>query len=85
VYHFARKWDLDAWARFLGKTDGGTRQTGLGIELGRVLFDRVRVGAGYSVNGFEDRDMADNDAWQKGFGIRVQLILSDWMFNGYEF
>ncbi|MBP2681940.1 MAG: peptidoglycan-binding protein, and OmpA, partial [Candidatus Krumholzibacteriota bacterium] len=85
VYHFAKKWDLDAWARFLGNADGGTRQTGVGIELGRVLFDRVRIGAGYSVNGFEDRDMAENEAWERGFGIRVQLILSDWMFNGYEF
>lgn len=85
VYHFARKWDLDVWGRFLGKVDGGTRQTGVGVELGRVLFDRVRIGAGYSLNGFEDRDMADNDAWERGFGVRIQLILSDWMFNGYEF
>ncbi len=85
VYHFAKKWDLDAWARLLGNADGGTRQTGVGIELGRVLFDRVRIGAGYSVNGFEDRDMAENEAWERGFGVRVQLILSDWMFNGYEF
>jgi hypothetical protein len=85
VYHFARKWDLDAWARFLGRADGGTRQTGFGLELGRVLFDRVRIGAGYSVDGFEDRDMAENEAWERGFGVRVQLILSDWMFNGYEF
>jgi hypothetical protein len=85
VYHFAKKWDLDAWARFVGNADGGTRQTGVGIELGRVLFDRVRIGAGYSANGFEDRDMAENEAWERGFGVRVQLILSDWMFNGYEF
>jgi hypothetical protein len=85
VYHFAKKWDVDAWARFLGNADGGTTQTGVGIELGRVLFDRVRIGAGYSVNGFEDRDMAENEAWERGFGVRVQLILSDWMFNGYEF
>jgi hypothetical protein len=85
VYHFAKKWDLDMWGRVLGQADGGTRQTGVGIELGRVVFDRVRIGAGYSVNGFEDRDMSEHDAWEKGFGLRIQLILSDWMFNGYEF
>jgi len=85
VYRFADKWDVDLWARFLGGSGAGTRQTGAGVEIGRILFDRVRVGAGYSLNGFEDRDLAEKEAWQSGFGLRVQLILSDWMFNGYEF
>lgn len=85
VYRFARKWDVDVWGRFLGQGSAGTRQTGAGIEIGRVLFDRIRIGAGYSVNGFEDRDMAENEAWEKGFGLRLQLILADWMFNGYRF
>jgi len=85
VYRFADKWDLDVWGRFLGQGGAGTRQTGAGVEIGRVLFDRVRIGAGYSVNGFEDRDMAENEAWEKGFGLRLQLILADWMFNGYRF
>jgi hypothetical protein len=85
VYRFAKNWDADLWGRFLGKAGAGTSQTGAGIEIGRVLFDRLRVGAGYSVNGFEDRDLAERDAWERGFGLRVQLILSDWMFSGYEF
>ncbi len=85
VYHFAPAWDVDVWGRIVGMAEAGTRQTGAGIELGRVLFDRLRVAVGYSVNGFEDRDMAESDAWVSGFGVRVQLILSDWMFNGYRF
>jgi outer membrane protein OmpA-like peptidoglycan-associated protein len=85
VYHFAPAWDVDIWGRVVGAAEAGTRQTGAGIELGRVFFDRLRVAAGYSVNGFEDRDMAESDAWVNGFGVRVQLILSDWMFNGYRF
>jgi len=85
VHRFAKYWDVDVWGRFLGKASAGTRQTGVGIELGRVLFDRIRIGAGYSINGFEDRDLAEEEAWEKGFGLRVQLILSDWMFSGYEF
>jgi outer membrane protein OmpA-like peptidoglycan-associated protein len=85
VYHFARVWDIDLWARVLGRAEAGTRQTGAGLEVGRVFFERLRVAAGYSVNGFEDRDMAESDAWTNGFGVRVQLILSDWMFNGYRF
>jgi hypothetical protein len=85
VYRFAKDWDLDVWGRFLGQADAGTRQTGVGVEIGRILFERLRVGAGYSINGFEERDLAESDAWEKGFGLRIQLILSDWMFNGYHF
>ncbi|RLC96310.1 MAG: hypothetical protein DRI46_13940, partial [Chloroflexi bacterium] len=85
VFRFARNWDVDVWARFLGQVDVGTTQIGSGVEVGYLFFDRVRVGAGYSIGGFEDRDLSENDAWQKGFGLRVQLILSDWMFNDYKF
>ena len=76
---------MDVWARFLGQVDVGTTQIGSGVEVGYLFFDRVRIGAGYSIGGFEDRDLSENDVWQKGFGLRVQLILSDWMFNDYKF
>jgi hypothetical protein len=81
VYRFARAWDIDFWGRYMGQEGSGTRQLGAGVELGRLFFNRVRVGAGYSVNGFEERDMAEADAWANGFGLRVQLLLSDWILN----
>ena len=59
----------------------GTQQLGSGVEVGRILFNRIRLSAGYSVNGFEERDLSENDAWSKGFGVRVQFILSDWLLN----
>jgi hypothetical protein len=55
------------------------------VEIGRTFYGRVRIAGGYSVNGFEDRDLSENEAWTNGFGVRVQLILSDWMFDGYQF
>jgi hypothetical protein len=85
VFRFARNWDIDVWGRFLNQVDTGTSQTGAGVELGYLFFDRVRVGAGYSIGGFEDRDLSEQDAWQRGFGVRIQIILSDWMFNDYTF
>jgi RimJ/RimL family protein N-acetyltransferase len=81
IYRFSRRWDADAWGRFMGQNGSGTNQLGAGIELGYLFFDRIRVGAGYSVNGFEEKDMAERDAWEKGFGVRVQLLLTDWIFN----
>ncbi|UCG51977.1 MAG: OmpA family protein [Candidatus Latescibacterota bacterium] len=85
VYRFAKEWDVDVWGRYLGQGGSGTRQFGSGIELGRTFYRRVRIAAGYSIGGFEDRDFSENDAWSNGFGARVQLILSDWMFDGFQF
>jgi len=81
VIHFARHWDIDLWTRYLHQEGGGTRRLGSGIEVGRLFLKRVRVAAGYSLDGFEERDLAESDAWAKGFGLRVQLILSDWILN----
>ena len=83
VIHFARNWDIDLWARYVNQAGDGTTRLGSGAEIGRLFLKRVRVAAGYSLDGFEERDLAENDAWAKGFGLRVQLILSDWIFNEF--
>jgi hypothetical protein len=85
VYRFYKEWDVDVWGRYLGQGGAGTRQFGSGVELGQTFYSRVRIAAGYSIGGFEDRDFSENDAWSNGFGVRIQLILSDWMFDGHRF
>lgn len=82
VYRFARYWDVDVWGRVLTQRRG-TTETGTGVEVGRLFFRTVRVAAGYSAGGFEDRDISGSDAWARGFGLRVQLILSDWILNEF--
>jgi len=82
VYRFARCWDVDVWGRVLTQRRG-TTETGTGVEVGRLFFRTVRVAAGYSAGGFEDRDISGTDAWARGFGLRVQLILSDWILNEF--
>jgi flagellar motor protein MotB len=78
IYRFARSWDLDLWGRVLA-VRGGTTETGTGVEVGRLFYRTVRVAAGYSYGGFDDPDISGTDAWSKGFGVRIQLILSDWI------
>jgi hypothetical protein len=82
VYRFARYWDVDLWGRVLAQRHG-TTETGTGVEVGRLFFRMVRVAAGYSAGGFEDPDISGTDAWARGFGVRVQLILSDWVLNEF--
>lgn len=84
VWRFARGWDLDAWGRVLRLRDGGSNEYGAGLEMGRLLFRSVRVGAGYSLNGFDDPDVSTTDAWSRGFGVRLQVILSDWLLADFE-
>jgi len=84
VWHFGRGWDVDAWGRAVRPRGGGTAQTGAGVELGRLVYHSVRIGVGYSVNGFEDPDVTATDAWSAGFGLRIQMLLSDWLLADFE-
>jgi hypothetical protein len=81
VYRFARDWDADLWGRAVHQRAGGTVATGAGVEVGRLFLSALRVAAGYSVSGFEDPDFAGNDALSRGFSVRLQLLLSDWILN----
>jgi hypothetical protein len=77
LYRFARGWDVDLWGRLVHQRDDGSLEAGTGVELGRMFLGGLRVAAGYSVGGFEDPDFVGTDAWASGFGVRVQLLLSD--------
>jgi hypothetical protein len=65
-------------------TDGGTAEYGAGLEVGRLVYRSIRVGVGYSANGFDDPDVSATDAWSAGFGVRLQIILSDWLLSDFE-
>jgi hypothetical protein len=84
VWRFAPGWDVDAWGRVLALTDGGTQQFGAGLEVGRLVYRSIRVAVGYSVNGFDEPDVSATDAWSAGLGVRLQLILSDWLLSDFE-
>jgi hypothetical protein len=81
VYRFARGWDVDLWGRLVRQRNDGSMEAGSGIEVGRMLVGTLRVAAGYSINGFEDPDFAGTDAWASGFSVRLQLLVSEWLFE----
>jgi len=84
IYRFYPRWDVDVWARWLNQRDGGSAQTGTGFEVGYMFFRSLRVAAGYSINGFEDPDISQTDAWSNGFNVRMQLILSEWLLADFK-
>jgi len=83
LWHFGHGWDVDTWGRMVSLRGGGTQQYGYGAELGRIVFKSVRLAAGYSVNGFDDPDVSNTDAWSRGFNIRIQMLLSDWLLSDF--
>ncbi len=83
VYRFMPAWDVDLWSRAVHQRETGSLQFGSGVELGRTFAGKIRVAAGFSRNGYEDPDVTATEAWADGFGVRVQLLLSDWVFNQF--
>lgn len=81
VYRFARGWDADVWGRLVRTRDGGSMEAGSGVEVGRMFARALRIAAGYSVGGFEDPDFAGTDAWSSGFGVRLQLLVNERLFD----
>ncbi len=84
IWHFGRGWDVDTWGRAVAIRNGGSAELGAGLEVGRLVFRSVRVAAGYSLNGFQEPDVLGADSWSNGFGIRIQMILSDWLLADFE-
>jgi len=84
LWHFGHGWDVDVWGRTVALRHGGSQEYGYGAELGRILFHSVRLAAGYSVNGFDDPDISGTDAWSRGFSIRIQMLLSEWLLSDFE-
>ena len=84
IHNFARDWDADVWARWVNQRGGGSAHLGTGIEVGRTFAGSLRVAAGFTVAGAEDPDFAGTAAWSRGFGVRAQLILSEWLLRGLK-
>lgn len=84
IHRIARVWDVDVWGRTVRQHETGALEAGAGFEVGRLFFRSIRVAAGYSLKGFEDPDVLGTDAWASGFGVRLQLILSDWILADFS-
>ncbi len=62
--------------RMLKVYEGPSHELSYGLELGYNLRADTRLAAGYNFRGFEDRDFARNDNWQRGFFIALH-----WKFD----
>ncbi|MEO0539806.1 MAG: invasin domain 3-containing protein [Cyanobacteria bacterium P01_A01_bin.105] len=80
MYRFAYSWDVVGEARWIGGP-GGYGETGFSLEAGYYPTPDLRVYAGYSGGGAEDRDFGVNRS-SGGFYLGVAAKLNG-LFNGF--
>ncbi len=73
MFDLGSRWDAGVATRSLFSHDLSQREYGLGAELGYRLMKNVWLSAGYNLLGFEDRDLAGEDATRRGAYIRLRF------------
>jgi hypothetical protein len=61
---------LDLHAGYLYQVNTKTYIYTFGPEIGFIPLKNVRLGLGYNINGFADKDFEDADYWHGGFYLR---------------
>jgi len=84
IQDLGRSWDVAGTVSSLSANQGGGRRFGLGIELGRRLVDDLRLGLGYNVFGFRDRDLRETEYTLKGIYLRLDYKFDERLFGGDE-
>ncbi len=84
IQDLGRSWDLGGTASLFTANQGGGRRVGVGIEVGRRLVDDLRIGLGYNVFGFRDRDLRDTEYTMKGLYLRLDYKFDESLFGGDE-
>lgn len=81
IYEITDRWDvgLNANALFSGKLD--SIQYGVGPEIGFTLKKNLRVGVGYNVFGFRDRDLSAENYTDRGVYVHLRLKFDERAFG----
>jgi len=73
-----KDWDVGVQASVL--SGSGSRQYGLGAEVGYLLRQNLWASLGYNFFGFRDKDLADADYLQRGVFVRLRFKFDESLF-----
>jgi len=73
TYEINRRWDLAFNTSTLWSGQDGSVHYGLGPELGVTVLKNIRLGIGYNVFGFHDRDLSAEQYTDPGFYVALRL------------
>lgn len=72
TWEFAPRWDLGFVTSLVVGDGTGTRQYGMGLELGYLVTTNLWVSAGYNFFGYRDADLAGADYTARGPYVRLR-------------
>ena len=83
TYDIAEHWDIGVQASALlggGAGGHGSRQLGLGAEVGYLLGKNLWISLGLNAFGFTDRDLTAQDYTQRGAYVRLRFKFDEALF-----
>ena len=80
-FELSKRWDLGLNASVLASGDLKSVQYGFGPELGYVLKDNLRLGVGYNLFGFRDRDLGAEDYTSRGLYLAFRLKFDETLLH----
>lgn len=83
IYDLNRKTEVSAQAAVLGSKGGG-KQTGVGLELGRLIGRDLWLSAGYGAGAAGDGDLNGNSYGRRGPYLRIRFKFDESLFGSRE-
>jgi hypothetical protein len=83
TWDVAPRWDVGLVTSVLIGEQTGTRQYGVGIEVGYLLATNLWVSAGYNFFGYRDEDLAAGDYTTKGPYLRLRYKFDEHAFDAW--
>lgn len=80
-YNLSRKFDVGGEFRLLHQTEAGDYLFGYHAEVGYIMIDNFRIGAGYNFKGFGEKDLVDYSLWSKGPFVRMSMKFDEGFFG----
>jgi hypothetical protein len=84
IYDVTERFDIGALASMLFSSEGSSRQSAFGVEVGAVLQTNLRVSLGFNVTGFRDRDLAGSEYTAQGFFLRLRYKFDEDLLRAAE-
>jgi hypothetical protein len=81
IYELTKRWDVGLNTSALFSGDLRSAQYGIGPEVGFTIRNNLRLGVGYNVIGFHDRDLGAEDYTQKGVYLALRFKFDEELFG----
>jgi len=79
-----RRLDLGGIARRLWSSEASMSQFGLGLEIGLLVADNLRLAGGYNAFGFRDEELSVGEYTDKGFYLHLGFKFDETLFGRGE-